>query len=221
MKKQNTVKTHGQITTRTYRFCFGTDEYLHTFSFKGPISETEIHRMLEAMRNALYAECSGAAQSYLDSHRLSYENFNSGRTLLEHDAVMAAAGRLLHDASPKELYEQTGDAGEFYAVIDHQKQTDECCCEGCCLALSGTSSGQNASHEYHVIGQTFRCDGFGNNLHSYIAIRKSQDKSFLHTLDAKDGYPVIATYGCVDMMALLLNINSITTLEQAARLANK
>lgn len=92
MKKQNTVKTHGQTTTRTYRFCFGTDEYLHTFSFKGPISETEIHRMLEAMRNALYAECSGAAQSYLDSHRLSYENFNSGRTLLEHDAVMAAAG---------------------------------------------------------------------------------------------------------------------------------
>lgn len=221
MKRHNTMQTHKQTAARTYRFCFGTDEYLYTFSFKGSFPEPEIHRMLEAAHSVLYAECGKAVQSYLDSHHLEYTDFCSCRTLLEHNALMAAASRLLYDASPKELYEQAGDAGEFYAVIDHQKQTDECCCEGCCLALSGTSSVENASHEYHVIGQTFRCDDFGNNLHSYFAIRRSQDKSCLNTLNVKDGCPVIATYGCVDMMALLLNINSITTLEQASELANK
>lgn len=215
------MQTHKQTAARTYRFCFGTDEDLYTFSFKGSIPETEIHRMLEAMRNALYAECSGAAQSYLDSHRLGYENFNSGRTLLGHNAVMAAASRLLHDASPKELYELARDADEFYAVIDHQKQADECCCKGCCLALSVTSSGQNASHECHIIGQVFQCDESGDHQHSYFSIRQGRPGDCLHTLADEDGYPVIATSGCVDAVALLLNIDSITTPEQAASLANK
>lgn len=221
MKKHNTMQTHKQTAARTYRFCFGTDEYLYTFSFKGSLPEPEIHRMLEAMRNALYAECSVAAQSYLDSHRLSYENFNSVRTLLEHDAVMAAAGRLLHDASPKELYEQAGDADEFYAVIDHQQQTDECCCEGCCLALSVTPSGQDTSHECHIIGQVFQCGECDDKQNSYFAIRQGRPGDCLHTLANADGYPVIATSGCVDVVALLININSITTLEQASELANK
>lgn len=50
------MQTHKQTAARTYHFYFGTDEDLYTFSFKGSIPETEIHRMLEAMRNALYAE---------------------------------------------------------------------------------------------------------------------------------------------------------------------
>lgn len=221
MKKQNTVKTHGQTTTRTYRFCFGTDEYLYTFSFKGSLPEPEIHRMLEAAHSALYAECSKAFQSYLDSRHLGYTDFCSCRTLLEHNALMAAASRLLHDASPKKLYEQAGDADEFYAVIDHQKQTDGNCCEGCCLALSVTSSGENASHECHIIGQVFQCDESGDHQHSYFSIRQGRPGDCLHTLADEDGYPVIATSGCVDVVALLLNINSITTLEQASELANK
>lgn len=142
-------------------------------------------------------------------------------TLLEHDAVIAAASRLLHDASLKELYVQVGDANEFYAVIDHQKQTDECCWEGCCLALSVTSSGENASHEYHIIGQVFQCNECDDKQHSYFAIQQSRPGDCLHTLADADGYSAIATSGCVDVMALLLNIGSITTLEQAARLANK
>ena len=220
MKKHNTSQTHKQTAVRTYRFDFGTDENLYTFSFKGAIPEPEIHRMLQAASSALYAECSEAARSYLDSRHLDYENFNSCRTFLEHDAVMAAAGRLLHEASPKELYEQAGDVDECYAVIDHQ-QTDGNCCEGCCLALSITSSGQDASPECHIIGQVFQCDESGDHQHSYFAIRQGRPGDCLHMLDDADGFPVLATFGCVDVMALLLNIGSITTKMQAARLANR
>lgn len=221
MKRHNTMQTHKQTAARTYRFDFGTDEYLYTFSFKGSIPETDIHRMLEAAHSALYAECGKAVQSYLDSRHLGYTDFCSYRTLLKHDTLMAAASRLLHDASPKELYVQAGDAGEFYAVIDHQQQTDECCCEGCCLALSVTPSGQDTSHECHIIGQVFQCGECDDKQNSYFAIRQGWPGDCLHTLADADGYPVIATSGCVDVVALLLSIDSITTPEQAARLANK
>lgn len=42
----------------------------------------------------------------------------------------------------------------------------------------------------------------------------------MYTLEETSGYPVLSPFGCVDMAGLLADIPSITTKEQAARIAN-
>lgn len=222
MKKNNTVQTHRLTSIRTYRFEFGTDEKLHTVSFKGILSEQETRNMLESLHNTLYEECGEAIRLYLDSHNLEYSAFKFCWTFLEHDTVITVADSLLRSDTCEDLDGWIGDADEYYGIIDHQRQVGESCFEGCRFAVSRVLSKQlGGCYVHHVIGQTFQYNLSNGSEQSYFAIRNSQGSHCLHTLDSENRYPVLAVFGCTDVMALILDIDSITTLQQAADLANR
>lgn len=206
---------------RAYRIEFGSDDYLYSVSFKAAAAGLQIHRMLDAARGRLYKNLQESVQSCLEAGCTEYSDFTSNAARLEHDTVMASAARLLHGSSCDSMDRLAGGADEYYSIMDHQRRMNENCGEGCYYAVSRTISGQNGLSEYRVIGQTFQYDIRSGREQSFFAIRKNEGSRQLHTLEHAAGCPVLSPFGCVDMAGLLMNIRSVTTKEQAARIANR
>ncbi len=221
MNKQMTKQKEQKTAMQTYRIEFGSDDRLYSVSFKAAIARPELYEMLAAARGSLYENFPEVIWAYLDSHCPENSDFASGASCLEHDNVMAAAGRLLYDGSCDILDQIAGGADAYYGIMDHQRRMDGNYCEGCYCAVSRTVSGQSGFSECHVIGQIFGCDAQRGMGESFFAIRKSMDGRQMYTLDQSDGYPVLGPFGCVDVAGLLVNIHSIVTKEEAARVANR
>lgn len=216
---QNKISIRQQ--RQTFRFEIGSDEELYSVSFKGVIPEQEVNRILEVIHMHLHKNCGQFIRSYLDAHHLEYSDFAFHAGLLEHGTIMAFAGCLLHDSSCDCMDQWIGSTDSFYGIMDHQHTRKENCREGRYYAVSRTLCRQKESYDYHIIGQTFQYNELTGSEQSYFAIRQNNDCRHLYTLDETEVRPVLATFGCVDMMDLLIHIGTITTKQQAAGLANK
>lgn len=221
MEKQTNQTSGNAAAVQTYRFDFGTDRDICTVSFKGVLPEQEIRCILEAAGAHPYGDCGHSIQSCLEAHHLSYSDFSFHKKQIGHPTVMDLIGKMLHETSCSSIDQWIGSADAYYSVMDHQHRAGSGCYEGCYFALSRTSARQDSGYEYHVIGQLFQCDTGSGREQSYFAIRQNKGRNHLHTIDETDGEPVLATFGCVDMAKLLINIGSITTGQQAADLANR
>lgn len=74
--------------------------------------------------------------------------------------------------------------------------------------------------QHNAIAQTYlyhreTCEECG-----YFAIRKAIG-NVLYTIDSSEGKPVLPTFGCVDMAALLAEIETINSKEDAIKTAIK
>ncbi len=202
-----------------YHFAFGGDENLYTVSFKGTLKESEIRRMLAAVRPHLYRDCETVINSYLDCHRLLYSDFMSKTTVLSHRGVMAFAKTLLHTGSCTSIERWTEHADLYYVVLDHQKWIQNGCCEGCCCAIAKTPARRSLGSAYHMIGQTFQYQPLSCMEQAYFAIRSGKGSRQLSNIETQTGDPVLPTFGSADLISLLLNIQTIRTASQAAEAA--
>lgn len=222
MEKQITNQSSSNHTaTQIFRFEFGSDENIFSVSFKGVLPEQEIRCVLKATGAHPYECCGDSIRSCLEAHHLSYSDFSFHKKQIGHPAVMALIGKMLHGTSCGSIDQWIGSADSYYAVMDHQHRAGRNRYEGCYFVMSRTPGRQDCGYAYHIIGQLFQCDTTSGREQSYFAIRQNKDRNHLHTIDETDGEPILATFGCVDMTRLLMNIGSITTGQQAADLANR
>lgn len=209
------------INPQTYLFEFGSDEKLYSISFYGNILPGEVKKILESARNCLYEKMAENIHAYLEQQHLEYANFTVSETVLRHETVMSYTNNLLHSESCDIINRHIENANIYYGTMDHQQWNENGCHEGCYYILKRVVAGKKETYKYKIIGQTFNYDRTEDEEHSYFAIRTNNGSSFFHNIDAVRGEPVIPTFGCIDMMGLLLNIDNINTAKQAERIAVK
>lgn len=208
-----------RMETGTYRFEFGSDETIYSVSFEGRITPEDIQRILEALHSQLYKNCPGAVRSYLEKHHLEFSHFRTEEISLAHGEIMNRAEDLLKSCCHERIDSHTDDTDNYYAVMDCQKWTGENCCEGCYYAVKRTTDMGICS--YRIIAQTFSCDRYSDSQKGYFAIRAGDGIQKLQKLDESAGEPVLPAFGCVDMLKVLRNIDSIRTSRQAEKTAVK
>ena len=138
---------------------------------------------------------------------------------LKHNKTMELAELLLHAGTCGNFDNCFGNADIFYTIADHQKWIREDCCHGCYYVVKRIHSSINGLYHYCIIGQTFRYNETTGDESGYFAIRQNRTDGFLNTIVLSSGEPILSTFGCVDMFGVLLNIESIQTIEQAKKSA--
>lgn len=209
------------MKNQTYRLDFGTDEMLYSIYFRGKIPQTEVTKMLKASQNCLYTDMAESILAYLERNHIEYSDFVAKELPLNHKTVMKYTNNLLYSDSCNLIDEQIGDTDIYYGIMDCQQWNEDDCHEGCYSLVKRTISGSEILYRYKIIAQTFYYDKTGDEEQAYFAIRINNDSKKFHNIDAVKGESVIATFGCVDMMELLLNIDVISTSEQTEKLAMK
>ncbi len=209
--------------TQAYRFEFGSDGEIRTVSFKGRLPEEEADKVLEAAGRRAYKDAGAAIRSYLERQGLEYSGFESREAVLKHGEIMEWADALLHSGACRAIGARAGNADRYYAVMDHQEWIREGCCEGCCYAVkrSVLHSPLKAWSRHHVIGQTFLLDESEDKGRGFFAVRRKDGLLPFRCLCLSNGIPVLPAFGCLDMVGLLRNIESIHTVEQAKNTAIK
>lgn len=202
-----------------YMFEFGSDGDIHSVSFLGNLSHEDIRRMLESVQQKLYADCDMAIHSYLEQNNIPYSGFKTDMYSLSHQEIMNRANRLLQSCVPEDCHVLISRSDNYYAVMDQQVQTPDSGCEGCYYAMR--KSADRGSFHYRIVGQTYACSRSDDTAHGYFAVRTGRGGQKILNLDTKDGEPVFPTFGCIDIMGVLINIDSITTSRQAEKIAVK
>lgn len=200
-----------------YMFEFGSNGDIHSVSFMGNLFHEDIRLILESVQQKLYADCGRAIHSYLERNNIPYSNLKMDMYLLSHQEIMDRANRFLQTCDPEDFDARICRTDNYYAVMDQQAQTPDSRCEGCYYAVRKSTDSGN-SH-YRIVGQTFSCNKSGDNLHGYFAVRTGECDRKLHNSDAVSGEPVFPAFGCIDIMGVLINIDSITTSGQAKETA--
>lgn len=201
---------------QTYCFEFG-DEKDYAVFFEGVLTKDDIRSILKVLHGHLYKDCPEAIRSYLDRHHLDYSCFRTKIFSLKHDEIMKRAEKLLSSDTCDEIDSHIVSADNYYAVMDHQKQIKGGGREGCYYTVQRTTGHANCS--YRMIGQTFSIDKYNDNFHGYFAIRTGQSGRQIRDLDALSGEPVLPDFGCVDMIAILMDIDGLATAEQVIKTA--
>lgn len=204
---------------QSFRFELYSDGTLYSTVFEGNVSQADANRILQEIHSHLYKESSEVIRTYLKSHHISYSKLHSGEIFLEHEKIMTLADVLLHSDSPDTANGHIRDADNYYAVADHQKMTRENVCEGCYFAARKIPCSHSDMYAYRIIGQTFRDNCYGCNSSGYFAIRTAKSNQQFQNLDELSGRPVLPSFGCVDVIRLLMNIDIITTPGQAEEFA--
>lgn len=202
-----------------YMFEFGSDGNIHSVSFEGQLSHEDIRRMLESARQKLYAGCGMAIHSYLEQNNIPYSGFKTDMYSLSHQEIMDRANRLLQSCVSEDCNVLISRSDNYYAVTDQQIRTPDDGCEGCYYAVR--KSADNESFHYRIVGQTYACINSDSIAHGYFAVRSGRDGQKILNLDTKDGEPVFPAFGCIDIMDVLINIDSIMTSGQAEKIAVK
>lgn len=207
------------MKTQTYRFDFGADDKLYTILFHGKIPQSELKGMVSSLQNCLYEKIPDVIFSYLKLHHLEFSDYNSIEFTLEKDRIMGWANHLLHSETFKKVDENLGEADIYYSVMDYQENSPEGYCEGCYYALSRLPLG-DGEFQHNFIGQAYLCHRETCEECGYFSIRKAIG-NVLYTIDSSEGKPVLPTFGCVDMAALLAEIETINSKEDAIKTAIK
>lgn len=209
------------INYQRYLFEFGSDEELYSISFRGNIPPEEFKKMLKLAQKCLYENMAENIRTYLEQHHLEYSDFITKKMPLKHKTVISHTNNLLHLISCDVIDEQIGDTDIYYGIMDHQQWIRNYYCEGCYSVIKRISSKQKETYEYQIIAQTFNYDETNGEEQSYFAIRTNNGNRFFHNIDIVEGKSVIPTFGSVNMIGLLLNIDNITTSEQTEKIAMK
>ena len=205
----------------SYMFEIMDDENIYSSLFNGNLTDEETRKMLESIQNCLYEKIPDAIQMYLDQNNLAYSGFVSTKKPLEHSKVMELAGSLLYPGSNSSLDSYFRNADTCYVIADHQKWISENCCQGCYFAVKIAHPIDKGLYQYHIIGQTFNYDETTGDESGYFAIRTNRDDGYLDNIVISDSEPVLPSSGCIDMLGILLNIDSIQTMEQIEKIAVK
>lgn len=213
-------KTITKAKLHTYLLEFGTDEQVYSVSFRGKIPSEEVRKMLKAIQNLRYENMAKGTLNYLSQNHLEYRDFSSKTVPLEHETVMKYADSLIHSNTCKIIDCQIKEADIYYGIMDHQCQIHNNICEGCYYAITKLLSEQR-TYQHKIIAQTFLYNGNNDREQGSFAIRTSDNHRAIHTIATVNGEPVIPTFGCVDMIGILLNIENIRTAEQAGKIAAK
>ena len=212
----------GKVTqfmrTQKYRFDFGIDGKLYVVIFNGKIPQGKLKELVSSLQNCLFERVPEIILLYLKQHHLEFSNYHNIEFSLEKDSVMEWANHLLHSESFKKVDENIGDADFYYAVMDCQENTPTYS-EGCYFAVTRTTWG-NGEPQHNAIVQAYlyhreTCEECG-----YFTIRKTIG-NVLYTIDSSEGKPALPTFGCVDMVALLADIETINSKEDAIKTAIK
>ena len=214
----------GKVTqfmkTQKYRFDFGTDGKLYVVIFNGKIPQAELKGLLSSLHNCLYGKIPDIIPLYLKQRHLEYSNFNSIEIPLENYNAMEWAAYLLHSGAYGKVDETLGDADVYFSIMDYQEILPKGDCEGCYFAVSRLPWG-HYGYQYNTIAQKFSSAKHGLKEQSYFAIRKSDGNGNLLDIAKEEGEPTLPTFGCVDIMALLADIETIKTKEDALKIAVK
>lgn len=205
----------------SYRFEIMEDNNIYSVSFNGKLTDEETRKMLESIQNCLYEKIPDAIQMYLYQNNLAYSGFVSTKKPLEHSKVMELAGSLLYPGSNSSLDSYFRNADTCYVIADHQKWISENCCRGCYFAVKIAHPIDKGLYQYHIIGQTFNYDETTGDESGYFAIRTNRDDGYLDNIVISDSEPVLPSFGCIDLVSLLLNIDSMQTAEQVIEIAVK
>ena len=205
----------------SYMFEIMDDENIYSSLFNGNLTDEETRKMLESIQNCLYEKIPDAIQMYLDQNNLAYSGFVSTKKPLEHSKVMELAGSLLYPGSNSSLDSYFRNADTCYVIADHQKWISENCCQGCYFAVKIAHPIDKGLYQYHIIGQTFNYDETTGDESGYFAIRTNRNDGYLDNIVISDSEPVLPSSGCIDMLGILLNIDSIQTMEQIEKIAVK
>lgn len=224
-KKSNkiTVKQEAKTPAAVLHFKLEImdDENTYSISFDAKLMKEEAEKMLEAVQNCLYTKAADGIQMYLEQHSLVYTGFTASRKSLEHTEAMKLARLFLYSETCKSIDSYMGNADIYYAVIDHQQANRRNNCEGCYIAARKVPALYNGQYRYSVIGQAFHCNEITCEEKGYFAIRKNNDYNHFNNLDEAEKELVLPAFGCIDLMALLLNIDHIQSIEQAEKIAVK
>lgn len=197
-------------------YCFEfIGEQKYSIFFKGHLTRDDIHSILIVLHSRLYKDCPETIRSYLEQHHLEYSHFRTEISLPDHEEVMNWAEELLNSGSCDKIDSHIGRVDNYYAVADYQKQLSGGGCEGCYYAVQKTTDHKNCS--YHIIGQTFATDKCDDSFHGYFAVRTNQNSRQIRNLDVLSGEPVLPVFGCVDMAAVLMDIESLVTAKQVIK----
>lgn len=210
-------RIHSREVLQTYCFEF-CGEKNYTAFFEGKLTKDDIHNMLEVLHSCLYEECPEAVRSYLEQQHLEYFHFKAEASLPNHAEVMGRAGMLLTSGSCSEIDSRICRADNYYAVADYQKKVNGGC-EGCYYAVQKTTGHENC--HYRIIGQTFAADKNDDSFKGYFAIRTNGKSRNLYSTDSSSAEPVLPPFGCVDMAAVLMDIDGLSTAEQVINTALK
>lgn len=208
---------------QTYCFAFGSDEKLHKVSFQGNLPNDVTDMLLEAAGKATYEKAGDAIHAYLEKTHLKYYNFEFKESYLNHKKIMEWANTLLNSDTSSAIDASTGNTDHYYAVIDYQKWIQKDQCEGCYLAIKRDISNKTyeRTFKYHLIGQTFILNESDDKSINHFAIRRKDGHSPFHNLYISMGRPVLPTFGCVDLIELLRNIDHIHNATQAKAISIK
>lgn len=205
----------------SYMFEIMDDEDIYSISFDAELTQEETKKMLESVQNCLYEKTADYIQKYLEQSNIAYTGFVASRKPLFHSRTMKLAELFLHSENCISLDTHTSNADIYYAIIDHQKSDNKSNCEGCYIIAQKTPALSKCQHKYSIIGQTFRYSENNSEEYGYFAIRESKDNGLVNNIALSSGEPVLPSFGCVDIMGILLNIDSIQTIEQIEKIAVK
>ena len=205
----------------SYRFEIMDDGNIYSISFNAGLTQEETKKILESIQNCLYEKAAGCIQIYLEQNNIAYTGFVASRKPLSHSRAMKLAEMFLHSETCISLDNYTSNADIYYAIIDHQQSGNKCNCEGCYIVVQKTPVLSKCQHKYSIIDQTSSCNETNSDEYGYFAIRVNKDNGLVNNITMSSGEPVLPSFGCVDMMDILLNIDSIQTAEQVVKIALK
>ena len=198
---------------QTYRFEFGCDEKIYSTQFIGELHLGADTGILREVRKHLLEDSSKVIWSFLEHNHIGFSHFTSGIKALEQDKVMEQADFLLHSNSCAPIDECLSSPAFYYAAMDCQERFTGSHRKGCYYVMKKTASAPDRIPHYRIIGQTFEDDR--DISQGYFAIRENRDSLFLFDIANSSCEPVLPSFGCVDTLNLLMNIDNIKTVEQA------
>ena len=205
----------------SYKFEIMENENIYFTSFDGKLTQQEIEKMLEIIQNCLYEKIADVIQMYLEQNNIVYTGFVASRKPLNHSRTMKLAELFLHSESCSSLDTHTNNSDMYYAIIDHQQPDNKNNCEGCYIVIKKTPALSKCQHKYNIIGQTFSYNETTDDEYGYFSIRENKSNGLMDNIVLSSGEPVLPSFGCIDLAALLLNIDNIQTAEQAVQIAVK
>ena len=200
-----------------YKFEFGIDKKIYSTQFRGEIPLGADKGILKEVRKHLLEESSGVIWSYLEHNHIVYSHFTSSIKILEHDKIMEQADLLLHSRSCSTIEEYLKEPDFYYASIDCQKHLTNSHCKGCYYMIKKIYSVHNKMPHYKIIGQSF--DDYMDTSQGYFAIRENRNSHLLLDIDKTSGELVLPSFGCVDILNLLIDIDHIKSIEQVQKAA--
>lgn len=198
---------------QTYRFEFGCDGKIYSTQFIGELPLGADTGILREVRKHLLENSSKVIWSFLEHNHIGFSHFTSSIKALEQDKVMEQADFLLHSHSCAPIDECLSSPAFYYATMDCQERFTGSHCKGCYYVMKIMASAPDRIPHYRIIGQTFEDDR--DISQGYFAIRENRNSLLLFDIANSSGEPVLPSFGCVDTLNLLMNINHIETIGQA------